>query len=181
MPVPVGTSASGPIYGSRLVAYAHAVDRNIVTESDVIRRAIRQPTIRGAESPNTQQLTADDYWSRLTKYVPIEIISAYLILKGLIESDTGSSQSVQNIFLATIVVLGIAGTWAFAQVALKVVRPAQITISCIAFIAWSAVSGGWFSLQGWYRPWFGAALVVVFGVLVRIVKVPPLPPDEDLK
>jgi hypothetical protein len=169
------------ICDSPVVTYAHAVDRNIVTESDVIRRAIRQPAPRGLDNTTTQQLTADDYWSRLTKYVPIEIISAHLIIKELVESDTSIGPGARSILLAVFGVLGIVATWAFAERVLKVVRPVQITMSCIAFVAWTAVSGGWFSLQAWYRPWFGIVLVVAFGVLVRIMKVPPLPPDDNQK
>jgi hypothetical protein len=160
------------------VSYAPAVDRNIVTESDVLRASIRQPTRRGNGSENIQQLTADDYWSCLAKYVPIEVISAYLIIKGLIESDSGADLTTRSVLLGVLGALGIVATWAFARRVLNVVRLAQIVMSCIAFLAWAAVSGGWFSLQPWYRPWFGAALVVVFGVLVRIVQVPPLPADE---
>ena len=121
--------------------------------------------------------TADDYWARLAKYVPVEIISAYLLIVGLIPSDDGGGPP-RSWLLAASLVAGVVGTWFFARRVLGVVRPLQAAMSCLGFVVWALATGGWFALQAWYEPWLGTVAVIVFGVVIQIVKVPPLPENS---
>ena len=70
------------------------------------------------------------------------------------------------------------GTWFFAKRVLGVIRPLQAAMSCLGFVVWALPTGGWFALQAWYEPWLGTAAVIVFGVVIQIVKVPPLPDNS---
>ena len=155
------------------------MDRNIVTQEDVLRDSIASARDRGAgEAGNgAPRRTADDYWARLTKYVPVEIISAYLLIVGLIPSDD-SGGPLRSWLLAASLLAGVVGTWFFAKRVLGVIRPLQAAMSCLGFVVWALATGGWFALQAWYEPWLGTAAVIVFGVVIQIVKVPPLPDNS---
>jgi len=61
------------------------VDRNIVTQADVIAFELSSSSRSGADSP-VKAPTVDDYLSKLLKQVPLEIIGAYLILEGFIKT-----------------------------------------------------------------------------------------------
>lgn len=154
----------------------NCVERNIITRADVLTGALADSATRGegGATPVGAQRTADDYWAKLAKYVPVEIISAYLLIDGLIRSST-LGDTARWWLLLGVLLAGIVGTWFFARRVLGVVRPSQTSMSCVGFVVWALAMGGWFALQPWYGPWMGTGAVIVFGVLVQIVKVPPLP------
>jgi branched-subunit amino acid transport protein len=154
----------------------NCVDRNIITRTDLLSGALADSATRGDGQavPGGAQRSADDYWAKLAKYVPIEIISAYLLIDGLIRSGT-SSNSARWWLLLGFLVAGVVATWFFARRVLGVVRSSQTSMSCIGFVVWVLATGGWFALQPWYGPWIGTGAVIVFGVLAQIVNVPPLP------
>lgn len=62
------------------------MDRNIITASDVLRSQRSGSRGYAETSGDEVQLTADDYWGRLTKYLPVEVIGGYLILQGLLQT-----------------------------------------------------------------------------------------------
>ena len=69
----------------------------------------------------------------MTKYVPVEIISAYLLVVGLIPSDDGGGTR-RSWLLALGLVAGVVGTWFFARRVLGVVRLMQAAMSCLGFV-----------------------------------------------
>lgn len=152
------------------------MERNIITKTDLLARAAEESTSRGLDvaPAGGSQRTADDYWAKLAKYVPIEIISAYLLIDGLIRSGA-SSDSAREWLMFGFLSAGVVATWFFARRVLGIVRRTQTVLSCVGFIIWVLATGGWFALQSWYAPWIGTVAVIVFGVLVQIVKIPPLP------
>jgi hypothetical protein len=158
-----------------------AVNRNIVTPTDV---ALGSSSVRGDNEGEGKtlpgQLTADDYWSRLAKYVPIEMISAYVLLKGLIESAYRPGQTALAVALGALMVLGAGTTWVFAIRVLHIVRRSQAALSVSGFLVWVVATGGFFATLSWYQPWMGTAAVIMFGVAVQIIQLPPLPaPPEE--
>ncbi|GAA3989763.1 hypothetical protein GCM10022247_05470 [Allokutzneria multivorans] len=156
------------------------MNRNVVTFADV---ALSSGATRGdSDRPGKAlpgQLTADDYWSRLAKYVPIEMISAYVLLKGLIESAYKPGQTALTVALGVLAVLGAATTWLFSRRVLRVVRKSQAVLSVFGFLVWTIATGGVFATMSWYQPWMGTAAVIMFGVAVQIIQLPPLPVQPD--
>jgi hypothetical protein len=119
----------------------------------------------------------DDFSARLLKYVPLEIVGAYLALQGLISTAYAHRPSL-HWWLLALLIIGVVGSWFFAGRVMGVIRVGQLTMTCLAFAVWVLATGGWFATNGWYSAWMGTAAVVIFGVLVRVVRLPPLPVDS---
>ena len=150
------------------------MNRNIVTEADVAARAGREVAAPGA---GTAQLSADDYLTRLAKYVPVEMISAYLVIQGLIETAYKVGTPTRAYALGALLVVTAIVTWFFCARVLKVQRKLQLAMAVLAFAIWVLAIGGWFATTSWWQAWFGTAAVVFFGVLVRVINLPALPAD----
>lgn len=148
------------------------MDRNIITPADRPRASSRWSPRSGPTA------RTDDYWGRLAKYTPIEMISAYLVLKGLLESAYGSKPAALAWSLLALFLLGVLGSWFFAASVLRVVRRRQLVVTSAAFAVWGFATGGWFATMSWYDPWMGTAAVVIFAVVVKILAVPPLPNES---
>lgn len=152
------------------------MNRNIITPADV---ASSKPSLstRGEPSPVGDTPKVDDYLAKLIKQIPFDIISAYLVLDGIIKSGLAGDNSALFRALLVTFALGTLATYFFSLRVLRVRRQSQLTATCGAFAVWVFATGGWFALTDWYQPWMGSASVVIFAMLVRIAKVPPLP-DE---
>ena len=147
------------------------MDRNIITWRDEAQSR-RSGSERVEEDPAK---TLDNYWARLAKYVPIEMISAYMLMKGALESAYKASDTSGRLFLGGLTALGIVGTWFFAKRVLRVIRWQQCAVSSLAFLVWVFATGGVFASFSLYMPWMTTAAVVFFGVTAKIVDLPPLP------
>lgn len=156
------------------------MNRNIITEDDIQTAAVGtdQPgdgPVTGAAGTRTVQ-KADDYFDRLVKYVPLEIIGAYLIVDGLLrELLEGQALSIG---LLALLVLGLLAAWFFANRVLNVVRTNQLVMTAIAFLVYVFATGGWFATFPFWAPAWGTIAVVLFGVAVRIVGIPPLTQEQ---
>jgi hypothetical protein len=151
------------------------MNRNIITEADVPGH-FDESNVAARGVPTT----ADDYLSRLLKYVPIEMISAYLIVAGIVESAYSEQQRAQRIALGVLLVLGLVATWFYSARVLKISRTSQLIMTVVAFTVWVFAIGGVFATTDWYQPWMGTIAVVIFGVAVRIIGLGPLPQPEPL-
>ncbi len=154
------------------------MNRNIVSQADVAALAGREVAAPGG---GTAQLNADDYLTRLAKYVPVEVISAYLVIQGLIETAYKAGTPARAYALGALLVLTAIASWFFCARVLKVLRKSQLAMTVLAFVIWVLAIGGWFATTSWWQAWFGTAAVVLFGVLARIIDLPPLPADTAIK
>jgi hypothetical protein len=151
--------------------------RNIITKEDI--KPLEQGPIHFGEVPvetpvaPRKPATADTYFDRLSKYVPVEIIGAYLIVEGLVRGLL--KDQTLSWGLLVLLLLGAVGSWSFARQVLGVKRPVQLAMTTFAFFVWVFATGGWFSTLQFWAPGWGTIAVVVFGVMVQIVKIGPLP------
>jgi hypothetical protein len=159
------------------------MNRNIITEADVQRVApkAKRP---GDLSANASGVTTippkvDTYFDRLTKYIPMEIIGAYLVVEGLLKELLKTEELAVG--LLVLFLLGMLSTWFFARRVLNVVRTSQLTMSAFAFFVWVFATGGWFVTLEFWAPGWGTIAVVVFAVMVRILNIGPLPDDQGMQ
>jgi len=153
------------------------MNRNIITTED-LAPAVGGPDSLGGLPSTTPAVPAvpakaDDYFDRLMKYIPVEIITAYLLIDGIIRSLLQPGALTWGLIL--VFLAGAVGTWFFAQQVLGITRRVQLTMSVIAFVVWVFAIGGWFSTLQFWVPGWGTIAVIIFGVLVKVVKLDPLP------
>lgn len=102
--------------------------REIVSSKDSTRA---QQTPVGAQP--------DDYKNRLLKYIPAEIVTLYLALRGIIE---GRDASLTIAVAWGVIAIGIILTVLHLYRIGKVRKWSQIIISTLAFIVWVLAIGG---------------------------------------
>jgi hypothetical protein len=118
--------------------------------------------------------TEDDYLTKLVKYVPIEVVGAYLFIAGVIDGNVTKPGDLAAWLGYTLIGFGLLVAlydWRVLQVA----RPLQIVVSVIGFGVYVFSLGGWFATTTWYHSWYAAIALPLFALLVAIVPIPALP------
>lgn len=118
--------------------------------------------------------TADDYLTKLLKFVPLEVLGAYLFLQGVVEGNVTKSSDLSwwlGALLVGIVVLSIP----YDIRVLNVVRPLQIAMGAVGLAVYVFALGGWFGTTTWYHQWYGSIALPLFALLVAVIRLKPLP------
>jgi hypothetical protein len=116
---------------------------------------------------------ADKYLDRVIKYIPSEIVGAWIALTGIIASAAaGPTTVVLWVVFAIGVILTPIYIWRQTSEPGKKAAITQIVISACAFIVWVFALGGPFAGLGFYQPWLGSVVLIVFTLIVGAV-IPP--------
>lgn len=130
---------------------------------------------QAAAPGNTPQVTADDVYTQIIKYIPSALIGLYLlIINVLVGSISSKDIDAKRLWC------GVAfGVWlVLIPIFLrsrKVARWSQIVISMVAFSAWAAASPGIFELINGYPDWIGTIALALALALFVSFQVKPLP------
>lgn len=155
--------------------------RTIITEKDIqksimpgdIKRAreerfrkVDQPIGKGpATGPSVSAQKADDYISKLIKYIPTEVIALYILIESLVKSAGTVNMSLYWILFAVIIIATPLYLWRIQ----KVDKYLQLAISTIALIVWVFAIGGPFAYQSWYQPYYGGILAALYSFAIPII------------
>jgi len=132
------------------------VNRNILTRNDaqVGNKKIRTPESAAAY---------DNYYSRLIKLIPAELIALYLALDGIV-----SAMPQKQILLWVVFGIALVGGWFYLARVANVTRVAQRIITLMAFVIWVFVLGGPFAMLPWYDVNYGKLLVTLYTFFVPL-------------
>ncbi len=122
--------------------------------------------------------TEDDYLTKVVKYVPVEILAAYLLMAGVIDSNVTNAHD-HAIWLGSLLAGILLLTIPYDLQVLKIARWSQIAMSLVGLAVYVFALGGWFATTSWYHQWYASIVVPVFALLIGILKLPPLPPDPN--
>jgi uncharacterized membrane protein len=162
---------------------------NVITTADAVRTlsAVRRDDALPAQVANegvrTQsgkapQITADDLYSRLLKYIPAPLIGTYLFLVDAVHGGTGGTQEPAAALLWSLLVVFLAVTAAWL-VQRGVKRPLQIGASILAFAAFATASQGPFqTIPGW-QPYYSTLAIGIVAALLLAFRPGPLPEDAS--
>lgn len=116
----------------------------------------------------------DTYFDRVVKYVPTEVVGAWIAIKGVVESS--ASLYKENILwgcFAAGAILAALWTWKQTTVPGKSTAMSQIFISTGAFIVWAFALGEPFTaLLGKSEQALYGSLALIFFTLVTGLVVP---------
>ena len=128
-------------------------------------RRIRVGGLEAAAAPEE-----DKYLDRVIKYIPSEIVGAWISLTGIIAgAAAGPTEVVLWIVFAIGVILTPIYMWRQTTEPGKPVATTQIVISAISFIVWVFAIGGPFEGLTFYQPWLGSVVLIVFTLVVGAV------------
>jgi FtsH-binding integral membrane protein len=127
-------------------------------------RTIIRARARVTREP-TRKEELDDFFSKLAKYIPVEINGAFVALYGIIDGITDFLIQDHWIIFIALAILSPLYLW---YPALRENQPpdkAQIFISPFAFMIWVSAIGGPFTAVPGYRQDY-AAIFLIFATLV---------------
>src|SRR3954470_23149525 len=87
----------------------------------------------------------DGYFDRVIKYVPSDIVGAWIAVTGIINSLDRTDPNKEVVHWTVFIVgvlLAVAWTWRQTTEPGKPTATLQITMSAIAFVVWVAALGG---------------------------------------
>ncbi|MGG6242140.1 hypothetical protein ACQ4N7_26275 [Nodosilinea sp. AN01ver1] len=118
----------------------------------------------------------DTYFDKVVKYIPADIVSAWVAVSGLVGGRTDIP--VESIlWIAFILGLVITAVWMWKQTSVPRKKPAitQISISTVAFAIWVFALGGPFANLDFYQPVYGSLVLILYTLLVALID----PPEEE--
>lgn len=115
----------------------------------------------------------DTYFDKLIKYIPSEIVGAWIAIKGLVASGDGIPQN-GLLWILFIIFTVLTTAYIFKQTSEPRKKPAktQILISTVAFIVWAFALGEPFSSLPFYSPVYGSLLLIIYNLAVPLINLP---------
>lgn len=119
----------------------------------------------------TAEAELDTYWDRVIKYIPSDIVAAWTVVTGLINTDpTAPQNTLLWIFFVIFILVTALWVWKQTSEHNKPTAISQITVSSLSFVVWVFALGGPFAtLEGFYRPLYGSLVLVVYSLIVGLV------------
>lgn len=119
----------------------------------------------------------DSYFDKLVKYIPTDIVGAWIAIIGLVKSADDIPQNALLWGLFVFFVL-LTGLWTLRQTSEPKKPPARIQtlISTGAFIVWGFALGEPFSSLSWYHPVYGSIALIMYSLIVPLIN-----PSESSK
>jgi len=105
----------------------------------------------------------DNYYSRLIKLIPAEVIAFYLALDGIV-----STMPQKETLLWVAFGLALIGGWFYLGRLANVTRIPQRLLTLFALVIWVYVFGGPFTTLSWYDVNYGKFVLVVFTFFVPV-------------
>jgi len=134
------------------------------------RSIITQRTISGSD-PGLFTPKEDQYFSRIIKLIPADIISVYFAVFNLIKSNNQNPDN-KNIFQLIVFGVFLVITPFYLRKAAKVIPAKQIVYCVIAFILWVLSLGGpveGLTLAGYSTQFLGSVFLPVYTLLVPFI------------
>jgi hypothetical protein len=125
-----------------------------------------EPIPKGGAQYHAARGAGENYLTRVAKYVPTEVIAAYIFINGLLLSD--AARALPNMFWWHFVVFTLCWIltpiYLYRQAAKNAPKLLQLLISTLAFPAWAyAVKGGVFA--GAYNSIAASVIVAMFSLI----------------
>jgi hypothetical protein len=142
------------------------------------------------EADNTDG-TVDGFFDKLMKYIPSEIIGAWIAIKGLLKSANPVNNQTNNglvnnangatgdnlLWILFIVLTILTAVYIFKQTLKETSKTEkskkspdiiQIIISPVAFVIWVFALGEPFSSLSFYQPVYGSIALIIFSLIVPL-------------
>jgi len=144
-----------------------------------------------AQAPPPDSKDFDSYFEKLVRYIPADILAAYVAISGITASNDPPLWLTWGIF-------GVLLALTPLYVCLVKTAPPGIAWSktfhwvtaCLAFSAWVFALGGPFATLAFYKPYLGSVVLILTTLIIPVLEgqfykagppaVPPaLPPAAD--
>ncbi|MDY6941107.1 MAG: hypothetical protein SWY16_26045 [Cyanobacteriota bacterium] len=116
----------------------------------------------------------DSYFDRVLKYIPADVVGAWLTVNGLIQSAGDDVPKSGLLWLSFVLGLVATAWWTLGQTQDPKKKPArtQTIIATGAFGVWIFALGGPFATLSFYRPLYGSLLLIFYTLFVARIDPP---------
>jgi len=118
------------------------------------------------------EVKIDNYFDRIIKYIPADIIGAWIATVGIV-SSFAAHDTPKNTILWIAFVIGIIftaiWTWKQTKAPGKPVATTQIIISIGAFVVLVFALGEPFNDLSWYDPGYGSLSLIFYALFVGMI------------
>lgn len=134
------------------------------------RRVLAAAPATGGRDAGPAGPGADTYSDKLLKYIPADVVGAWVAVTGLVQSRQDPPQAI--LWVAFVIGLGLTAWWTLKQTAAPGRPPAtgQTLISTVSFAVWVFALGGPFDYLFKDDPqsqkMYGSLLLIVYTLVV---------------
>jgi hypothetical protein len=126
-------------------------------------RRIQRVTL---EDTTGQQRPADAYFDRVVKYVPADVVGAWVAVTTLLKKAAGVPvETVLWVCFAVGIVVTAIWTWRQTKTKNQAAPPIQILISTLAFVVWVFALGDPFASLSFYNRVYGSLALIGFTLI----------------
>lgn len=114
--------------------------------------------------------SVDGYFDKVIKYIPADIVGAWIAVTGLINSDSGAPTALLLwITFGAGIILTLL--WTLKQTSVPNKKPAmtQVLVSTGSFMVWVFALGGPFATLSFYRPLYGSLLLIFYTLSIGLI------------
>lgn len=182
-----GVEPNSPFYGRVL---ASVFRRGPPTAISHVTSALGSATIlAGSEAPaheaerapsSPAQASIDKYLSQVAKYVPAEIVAAWLFLSTILKTGSVSSALPWVVFFGLVVFCPFY-LYRATKGSPPRLRWDHTILGTIAFGVWVFALGGPFTQFVWYSPTIAVIVLVFYSLGVPLVVDPTVSPDSIIQ
>ena len=150
------------------------------------RRIIRTQVQGNNSDENNKNSYVNELFTNLFKYIPVEIISAWIAIKGMIKganpvnTENTHVLTTNNLFLLWslfVIFTGLTAFYIYKQISKEITSSdklkeddyIQIIISTIAFVVWVFATEEPFSSLSFYQPIYGSIILILFNLIVPLI------------
>lgn len=140
---------------------------------EIYLKPIRSRVVTNVDAQANPTLREDSYWEKVMRYIPGEIVAAYVAAASMVSSAT-DVPTKPVLWVITIVLVIVTPIWIYYATDVPD-RPKPIlqTIAAtIGFMVWVFAIGGPFVYFEWYRPLYGSLLLILATLLMPKIETP---------
>jgi hypothetical protein len=139
--------------------------RRVITQKD-IQDLKTKPRLLAEEAQKPTK--EDDYPTQLLKYIPAEIVAAFVAINGALKSAASVPMPVGWIVFIVLTVITPLYIWRVTKKEDMKNAKAQIAVSTFAFVFWVFAIGGPFTNLSWYLPIYGTIILPLYTLLIPL-------------
>lgn len=119
----------------------------------------------------TDAAKVDSYFDRVVKYIPADIVSAWVFVLASVNASPDDVPKPTVLWIAFVCGLVLTALWTkrMTTESDKIPAKTQIALSTLAFSVWVIALGGPFATLEFYKPLYGALLLVLFTLSAGLV------------
>lgn len=122
-------------------------------------------------NPDAEQQIPDGYLDRLIKYIPAEIVAAYLTMQNIVATMAESIRPfwIEWAVFGALLLLTPLYIWRVTRAPGLPPAWLQIGISTLSFAIWVFALGGPFDELPWYQAAYGALILPIYTLALPII------------